>query len=171
MKPSATPRPSSNTPRTDAIFKNGLAYPHYQMVEGEKLCKELETEASEWHTLYSDMEDQVELYRGQLHNANVALAEEQGRGRKLLEAARQYIACKESGGMGATATEESNDAWRALKLASQQRKQEGSAVEHDVARRVDWEGDPGVINGTRSWEVEYCKACGAEGDELAGPCK
>lgn len=42
--------------------------------------------------------------------------------------------------------------------------------EHELGRRVDWEGDPDVINGTRSWETVYCKACGAEGEELDRPC-
>lgn len=44
--------------------------------------------------------------------------------------------------------------------------------QHEIAQRTDWEGDPNVPNGTRSWQTPYCKICGAEGEELdERPCK
>ena len=42
---------------------------------------------------------------------------------------------------------------------------------HKIGTRQDWEGDPNVINGTRSWEEKYCIECGAEGEELDEACR
>lgn len=33
---------------------------------------------------------------------------------------------------------------------------------HDWQLETDWDGDPDVINGTRSWNVFRCRKCGNE---------
>lgn len=38
----------------------------------------------------------------------------------------------------------------------------GESPDHDWEERVDWEGDPNVINGTRTWKVLVCRVCGEE---------
>jgi hypothetical protein len=34
--------------------------------------------------------------------------------------------------------------------------------DHDWSLETDWDGDPNVINGTRSWKVFRCHKCGDE---------
>jgi hypothetical protein len=38
--------------------------------------------------------------------------------------------------------------------------------EHDWTHRWDWDGDPNVINGTRTWKTVVCRWCGVEQQEL-----
>ena len=44
-------------------------------------------------------------------------------------------------------------------------EEEGGGFDHDWQWRHDWDGDPGVINGTRSWSVRVCRVCGIEDGE------
>jgi hypothetical protein len=39
-------------------------------------------------------------------------------------------------------------------------------LEHDWEMRTDWDGDPGVINGTRTWQTPVCRRCGIERQEI-----
>lgn len=46
---------------------------------------------------------------------------------------------------------------------------ENGAYEHDWTTRTDWDGDPGVINGTRTWQTVVCSRCGIELLEIDAP--
>src|SRR4051794_17072170 len=39
-------------------------------------------------------------------------------------------------------------------------------IDHDWEMRTDWDGDPNVINGTRTWQTPVCRRCGIEQQEL-----
>lgn len=44
---------------------------------------------------------------------------------------------------------------------------EDGTFEHNWTMRTDWDGDPGVINGTRTWQTVVCSQCGTEQQEVA----